>query len=129
MSVTFRPALDGGGRPLLRCACPADLDAAIADPCPACRATLNISNANAFELLAWLGLPASSDLSGAIDAPALLALCEASIPLPGEDQARPTTTQGRVTTCGREAGYVARRVNELATIPYLQDLIKKAERK
>lgn len=119
MSVTFYPAVvdEHGSRPLLRCACPDDIEAAVADPCAACRAQVNMANANAAAVLEWLGLPVSPALAGSIRASALLALCEAGAPLPEEDRGTPDVVRSeRARVCGRPPGYLARRVAELRTI-------------
>jgi hypothetical protein len=59
MSITFFPATTEG-RPLLRCTCDLEGPAALLMTCARCKSEVNLCNANAFDLLQWLGLTPAS---------------------------------------------------------------------
>lgn len=121
MSVDFYPALvtAEGTCPALRCACEAmGVDAEDFDArCAACRATVNVSNVNASDLLEYLGLESAP--CGHIEASKLAALCRARLAMVNVEEARPTVKRGRVIECGRDAGYLHNKTRALLVVAML----------
>ena len=91
--------------------------------CEVCDHELNVSNANARDLLAWLGLVADSELCGDIDARELAAKCRRRLweesrnhdaAVAGFEDKR----EGRATMidCGRSADYLRERTAQLLSV-------------
>jgi hypothetical protein len=106
MSVSFWPA-DLDGRPLQRCTC---LDFS----CTACDLTLNVSNVNACELFAHIGL--AWEPVGTMPAAEFAAMCERRLARLSAEPMIPPRTEGRVVWCGRRAGYLRDRTAELLRV-------------
>lgn len=73
MSITFFPAT-AQGRPLLRCTCDLEGPEELLMSCPRCKIEVNLCNANALDVLRWLGL--TSDAIGDVSARELAARCQ-----------------------------------------------------
>jgi hypothetical protein len=101
VSVTFRPAGEDR-RPLVRCACEE-----LVDSCEGCRTALNLSNANAADLIRHVGLPYNDYLIGQIRAPELVTLCEARLArLEVEPAIATVQLTERASIGGRRSGYL-----------------------
>jgi len=93
-------------------------------PCDECNAhMLNCANSNARELLAWLGLPATDELLGEVEASELAARCRRRLwnedrnHDPGiEGYEDSTPGQCRSIQCGRRADYLRDRTAALLVV-------------
>jgi hypothetical protein len=72
---------------------------------------VNMSNTNAFELLDVLGL--SSESFGSLQASDFLGRILLAVAVAPTDPGRPTITEGSVTYCGRNPGYVQKRLAQM----------------
>ena len=90
--------------------------------CAVCDAEINMGNANALDLLAWLGLPV--DYSGEVPAPELAPVLrrrlwdesrnhDAGVSADERAAAMGVEQSPRMITCGREAGYLRQRCEQL----------------
>lgn len=81
---------------------------------------LNLANANAADLLRWLGFEVDEDLSGLLAPGDLRARCEqrlTSTPANvSQDLPRATIQRENVVQCGRAAGYLRARTAELLAL-------------
>lgn len=100
MSVTFRPAVEGG-RQLFPCTCEGeDLD------CSGCRVMLNVHNAGAAELLRYVGIEPDPYLTGWILARELVERCTTALRGLRPEPAIPAAAlSSRASIAERPAGY------------------------
>lgn len=125
MGVSFYITAEQHGRAVVRCICD---DAGPWGTCPACQLSLDLNLHNAADLLEYLGLAEISAedtflgvtfpsvSNGAILAAQLVSLCERRLAMADAEEEIPTTRRGRVIVCGRSAGYLRARTEQLLRI-------------
>jgi hypothetical protein len=79
-------------------------------------AEVNMSNVNAVALLNVLGFTDVEDLTGSINAEDFLGRVLMASAVNPSDAGLPTVTEGMVTFCGREEGYIDNRLSELRVV-------------
>lgn len=79
-------------------------------------AEVNVSNVNAVTILNVLGFTEDSELSGSMNAEDFLGRILVASAINPSDAGLPAVTEGMVTFCGREEGYVEDRLAELRTV-------------
>jgi hypothetical protein len=124
MTITFFPA-NAEGRPLIRCTCDLDGPAELLMSCDRCKSEVNVCNANARDLLHWLGLPV--DEYGQVPASDLAARCrrrlwdeprnhDAAVSADDRLAATGLAADDRVVMQGRRPGYLRHQTERLLAV-------------
>lgn len=125
MSVDFYPAIvtivdvprSESVKPALRCACDELFESGDERICAACCARVNMSNANAADVMRYLGI--ESEPYGKIEADKLAELCRAAIADPNRARPRFGVITKRVVMVGRDAEYLPRQARALLVLATL----------